>query len=484
MGLQAAMVARIAGAWPLVALLLSWQALLTSCVSAPAAVDTHGMHDLSLTPPFERMASLVTPHGYPLEEHFVTTEDGYILRLFRVPHGRGPPPRAALPRPPRPVVHLQHGLLGASSDWALNGPGFSLLFILADAGYDVWLGNVRANAYSRNHTTLGFLDPAFWAFTWDDIAGRDLPAMLARELEVAGAESLAYVGHSQGTTVALALLSSQPHWARRIRIAVLLAPVAFATHIESTPLVALAKLNTDEVFTLLGLLEFLPSSEVLSRLDGQLCRFQPHLCVNLLAMICGYNDANVDTSRLPIYLNYTPSGTSVQNMAHWCQAMRSHDPTEMTFFDFGTRCTTILGAPRPCNQRRYGTASPPRYNFSAIAAPLALFTGGQDRLADPADAALLLAKLPRGRVLTWHSDADYEHLDYLWGVNAHSRVYGRVMALLEAHGGGGSGGGAGREGGGGGGGGGGVEWRRQGVAVLARWWRRARRRWRMDGGGA
>jgi hypothetical protein len=36
-------------------------------------------------------------------------------------------------------------------------------------------------------------------------------------------------------------------------------------------------------------------------------------------MICGYNIANVDLARLPIYLNYTPSGTSVANMAHWSQ---------------------------------------------------------------------------------------------------------------------------------------------------------------------
>lgn len=63
----------------------------------------------------------------------------------------------------------------------------------------------------------------------------------------------------------------------------------------------------------------MPSIEVLARLEGQLCRLQPALCVNILAAICGYNPSNLDHARLPTYVNYTPSGTSVQNMAHWSQ---------------------------------------------------------------------------------------------------------------------------------------------------------------------
>ena len=32
-------------------------------------------------------ADLVTPYGYPLEQHNIRTKDGYLLGLFRIPHG-------------------------------------------------------------------------------------------------------------------------------------------------------------------------------------------------------------------------------------------------------------------------------------------------------------------------------------------------------------------------------------------------------------
>ncbi|KAG8230456.1 hypothetical protein J437_LFUL009945 [Ladona fulva] len=61
---------------------------------------------------------LIKYYGYPVEEHQVKTEDGYLLTMHRIPHGIGEEPRTG-----RPVVFLQHGLFCSSSDWVIMGPG-------------------------------------------------------------------------------------------------------------------------------------------------------------------------------------------------------------------------------------------------------------------------------------------------------------------------------------------------------------------------
>jgi lysosomal acid lipase/cholesteryl ester hydrolase len=67
-----------------------------------------------------------------VEEHEVTTEDGYILTLHRIPHGLDA--AAAPKRRRRSPVFLGHCLVGSSAIWAFGPRDNSLAFMLADAG--------------------------------------------------------------------------------------------------------------------------------------------------------------------------------------------------------------------------------------------------------------------------------------------------------------------------------------------------------------
>uniref|UniRef100_A0A2C9LZB8 Partial AB-hydrolase lipase domain-containing protein n=1 Tax=Biomphalaria glabrata TaxID=6526 RepID=A0A2C9LZB8_BIOGL len=113
------------------------------------------MFDCSLT-----QTELITSKGFPCENYYITTEDGYILNTLRIPHGRHNGDRKG----PRPVVVLQHGLMGSCSNYLDNLVNQSLAYILADAGADVWLGNSRGTIYSTNHTHLNPKKKEFWQF--------------------------------------------------------------------------------------------------------------------------------------------------------------------------------------------------------------------------------------------------------------------------------------------------------------------------------
>jgi hypothetical protein len=400
------------------------------------------------------MAELVLAAGYPLEEHFVETADGYVLGVYRIPRGRGSTHDLSRAPSARPPVLLWHGLLDSSASWVLNAPAQSLGFLLADAGFDVWLANTRGNAFSRNHTGLDPAGAAFWAFSMDECAQYDLHAVMdfvaAATGRGAATAAVPLVCHSQGCTLALMALAAQPALRRRLAALVALAPAAFLAHTTSVPLEILARLDADAVFAALGGREVLPARAATSELFSEVCAATPLLCVSVLSAIAGFNPANLNRTRLPVYVAYTPSGTSSRTLAHWAQAARAEAgaPPALRRYSFGADCGTST-RPRACNQRAYGQLEPPTYDLDAIGAavPIAAFSGGRDRLAAPADVAALLCALPAGALVRAREEPAFEHLDFTWGVSAAERVYPQVLELLRRYGGGA--GGALRQGGGG-----------------------------------
>ncbi|GFS08213.1 lipase, partial [Elysia marginata] len=260
---------------------------------------------------------LIRSKGYPVETHKVVTQDGYILTVFRIPHGR----QNKNSKDPRPVVYLQHGLIAFSDNFIANPVNESLGFLLADVGADVWLGNTRGNIYGREHTTLDPKSLEFWKFSWDEMAQYDLPATIYYILNQTGHEQLYYVGHSQGTAIGFARFGEDLELASRVKHFIALAPVARVGNTKS-PIRLLVPFSTELVLFLdtFGHGEFDIPEPLLKFLAGNLCeRWGEIICENFLFLLCGYNTRSFNTSRSDVYISHGEGGASARNLLQWAQ---------------------------------------------------------------------------------------------------------------------------------------------------------------------
>ncbi|XP_077786595.1 putative lysosomal acid lipase/cholesteryl ester hydrolase isoform X1 [Podarcis muralis] len=362
------------------------------------------------------ISEIISFRGYPSEEYEVLTDDGYILSINRIPHGK----INQWKKGPKPSVFLQHGLLADGSNWVTNLDYNSLGFMLADAGYDVWLGNSRGNTWSRKHKHYTADQEEFWMFSFDEMARYDIPASIDFILNKTGQEQIFYVGHSQGTTMAFIAFSTMPQLAKKVKMFFGLAPVA-TIKFSTSPLAKIGVFPELMFKAMFGNKQFLPQNKVMSWLATHLCDHFvfDYLCGNVFFLLCGFNEKNLNMTRVDVYSTHCPAGTSVQNMLHWAQAVKSG---QLKAFDWGSK---------KANMAHYNQSTPPFYKVKEMTVPTALWTGGHDWLADPKDIALLMTQVPN---LVYHKNIpEWEHLDFIWGLDAPQRMYKDIIQLMQKY---------------------------------------------------
>lgn len=374
-------------------------------VSLVAAVDP----DVKRT-----FGEVCTAHGYLFEAHNVTTADGYILTLFRIPGKAGSPVVQG-----KPVAFLQHGLIDLADTWIMNDPCPG--FIMADAGFDVWFGNSRGSFHSLGHVSLNpKKDAAYWQFTWMHMAKYDIPAVIPYVLSVTKQAKLTYIGHSQGTLQMFAHLSQNPAFMDNISLFIAMGPVGTVRFLDVLMLRLLKDVPLFKALEDVGVYQFLPNHQD-NLLFYEVCYWFGAVCDGLIGFFADLQVDEVDNvDRFPVIMSHEPGGTSILNMEHW-QQMVDYKENKVQMFNYGDKE----------NQAVYGQTTPPLYDFSKVPGPIAIFAGLDDRLADPKDVTWLRGTLPKSSVVYCNDSMHAGHLTFMWGKDL--SFYNTVISLARQY---------------------------------------------------
>jgi len=360
--------------------------------------------------------ALCAVYDYYPEGHIVQTRDGFMLGIHRLPNKKGEKGQSNHKGRSvgKPVVYLHHGLLMNSEVWVcLTDEERTLPFVLVERGYDVWLGNNRGNKYSKKHHNHKPSSAAFWDFSLDDFCLYDIPDTIQYILDTTHADTLSYIGFSQGTAQAFASLGVHPYLNRKVNLFVALAPAMSPRGLAAPIVDALMKSSPTLMFLFFGRKSILASAAM-----WQSILYPPIFvwCIDLsLAWLFHWNCRNITQAQKLAAYAHLYSFASVKSVVHWFQIMRN-----AKFLMYDDDISGIL-----YSRNFYHPAKFPTRNIST---PILLLYGESDSLVHIHD---MLSELPEHTIAK--GLPHYEHIDILWGKNIHKVVIPEVLTALKKH---------------------------------------------------
>jgi lysosomal acid lipase/cholesteryl ester hydrolase len=305
---------------------------------------------------------MIENQGYPAERYRVITKDDYILTLYRIPYS--PNSTATDGKVP---VFLQNPMFGCSADFVVAGKGKAIALLLADAGFDVWLGNSRSSRFSRQHKFLSAKSAKYWQFDWHEIGVYDIPASIDFLLKHSGQKATHFIGISEGTTTFFVMASVLPEYNSKIITMHALGPIAYVSH-SQVPMIQMFRRPAFRSFMKTlhkwsGNREFLPEWLV-----SMFCRPILRQCSEWLTAGNGLNLAQHNDTLLPNIWMHSPNGASFRQIEHYGQLVESG---RFCRFDYGQKK----------NEKLYGSLTPPDYELKKITAPVYLYYSTGDHTA-------------------------------------------------------------------------------------------------------
>ena len=328
--------------------------------------------------PIEEM---IYSKGYPLEIHNVFTEDGFLLRMYRIPGGKKEENYKQKKKPP---VFFQHGIFDSSDCWACNIEENNFIYILANKGFDIWLGNSRGNKYSKHHQKFSSNTHEFWSFSFHEMGKYDLPAAFDYITKInKSGEKIIYIGHSQGTAVLFSALTyNLDYFTSKLKLFIAFAPITTLNHLNSNIMKLGNYLGLDSLLKLGKITELMPESDDMINMNIWMYNKLPWL-VHFFVDLATDKNSNVNNNKtsMKVLYGHYPSGGSFKSLNHFVQIYRKKS---FCYYDYGPEANIAI----------YKQTVPKEYNLNNICdIPIALIIGKEDRLSSVEDARMLREKI-------------------------------------------------------------------------------------------
>ncbi|KAF8370715.1 hypothetical protein PRIPAC_77144 [Pristionchus pacificus] len=409
---------------------------IANLLLSAAVVRSQSDPEESMTP-----AEMIQYWGYPLEKYDLITPDGYIISMLRISHPRDPGTANSLCH--RPPILLVHGAFTHAAQWVMNPPGSSPGMILADAGFDVFMLNVRGTTHSRRHLTLTKDNRDYWKFTVDDMAKYDAPVAIDKALELNGATSLYYIGHSQGTIVGFLTLAENPAYNKKVsKVKALfqLSPAGTLHYVKGLAklLIWLVEVSRP-IMNMMGPFEV--GMNVQWLLGGATKLFCPpilssELCKDVTELFAGPTGKTINwvhksivdhvdktdfQTRAPVYVSNFLVSTSSWNILQYMQMVLrnsvlhyNHSPSE--------------------NMRRYGNAKALPYNYSNIESDIYMFWSRNDWATTPDEIEKwLIPHLRKDVIKGTFEIPEYSHAGYTIATDCGERIFSKIIRIVRKY---------------------------------------------------